>query len=157
MSPILPPVLPQENQSQANVEDDSSDEQPPAAVPTGFNDIDVIATLEELKIAQAFIAALQEASLDDDDMDLDAKDQLKNPVTQPIDLDDDPSLRAGIDLFLGTTNASDKIYTDVRESVNSYLRRLGVDPEEQVPSLHTVKKLVGNITGVHSIMKGHVP
>lgn len=158
MSPILPQVLPQQNQPQDDTEDDSAEEEPRAGILNEYNDIEIIATLGELKIAQQFIAALQEASLDDDDgMDLDAKDQLKNPITQPIDLDDDPSLRAGIDIFLDTTNASDKIYTDVRESVNSYLRRLGVDPEEEVPSLHTVKKVVGNITGVHSIMTDMCP
>jgi hypothetical protein len=118
-----------------------------------YNDIDVEATLEELKVAQQFISALQAATLDDDNgLDPEAKDRLRNPITEPVVLDD-PHLRAGIKLFLNTTNASDEIFKDVRSTMHEYLHDLGYDlAENSIPSLASVKKSIGEITGVHSLL-----
>ncbi|KAF8150585.1 hypothetical protein B0H34DRAFT_801527 [Crassisporium funariophilum] len=161
MTPIPPippdPPLPPPNEDiQDNTNAQQLDPQPQPQLGnalTDYNDMDIVATLEELRIAQAFIAALQEASLDQDNgMDVEARDRLRDPITKPVNLDENPNVRAGIDIFLDTTNASDTTYTDVRASVNSYLGRLGIDLEENsVPLLHSVKKIVGDITGVHSI------
>ncbi|KAF8151585.1 hypothetical protein B0H34DRAFT_665133, partial [Crassisporium funariophilum] len=121
---------------------------------TEYGDITIEATLDELKISQQFISALREATLDGDEgLDADAKDRLRNPIRELVNLDGDPHLRAGIDIYLNTTNASEETYKDVRQSVHAYLDRLGVDQaENSMPSLFTVKKEVGMLTGVHSIM-----
>ncbi|KAF8970388.1 hypothetical protein BDZ97DRAFT_1791147 [Flammula alnicola] len=115
MTPIPPEPLNQQNDG--DVHDNNVDPRTPDELPdihpgdqhhlNEYNDIDIIATLEELRIAQAFISALQDASLEqeDDGLDIEAKRRLKDPITEPIALDESPSLRAGIDIFLDTTNA----------------------------------------------------
>ena len=168
MTPIPPEPLNQENPE--NLDDEPNDE--PGllndAIPdfqprdqnllTEYNDIDVVSTLEELKTAQDFISYLQAASFDHDGLDGEAKARLKDPITEPINLEADPDLRVGINIFLDTTNASDKTYTDVRNSVNSYIEHLGIDPEEHsIPTLHSVKKKIGQLTGIHSIMTDMCP
>ena len=103
-----------------------------------YNDIEVEATLEELKIAQQFISALQEASLDtDNNLDATARINLQDPIREPFDIDADPHLRAGLDFFLDTTNASDETYHKIRDSTYTYLKNLGlVDIEKNpIPSL----------------------
>jgi hypothetical protein len=146
MSPIVPDVPNEDPQAEDNL-------QPRL---TEYNDITVEATLNELRTAQAFIAALQEATLEGDTgLDADAKDRLQNPITEPVDLTEEPHLRAGIDIYLNTTNASEETYKDVRQSIRAYLGRLGVDDQAEdnsMPSLFTVKKEIGMLTGVHSIM-----
>ena len=120
-----------------------------------YNDIEVEATLEELKIAQRFISALQEASLDaDNDLDAAARINLQDPIREPFDLDADPHLRAGLEFFLDTTNASDETYHKIRDSTYTYLKNLGLPDIEKnpIPSLFEIKKAVGQITGVHSMM-----
>ena len=168
MTLIPPEPLNQENPE--NLDDEPNDE--PGllndAIPdfqprdqnllTEYNDIDIVSTLEELKTAQDFISYLQVASFDHDGLDSEAKAQLKDPITEPINLEADPDLRVGIYIFLDTTNASDKTYTDVRNSVNSYIEHLGIDPEEHsIPTLHSVKKKIGQLTGIHSIMTDMCP
>lgn len=137
--------------------DEDEAAQPPG--PTGpqlteYNHITIEATLEELKTAQKFISAVQEATLDDDcGLDLDVLHMLRNPIAEPVNLNDDPHLRAGIKLFLNTTNASDETYKDVRNSIYEYLNDLGIDQtEKSIPSLSSVKKAIGGITGVHSML-----
>ena len=120
-----------------------------------YSDIEVEATLEELKIASQFISALQEASLDtDNDLDATARINLQDPIRETFDLDADPHLRAGIDFFLDTTNASDETYHKIRDSTYTYLKNLGLADIEKnpIPSLFEIKKTVGQITGVHSMM-----
>jgi ribosome-binding factor A len=166
MTPIPQQVPPQQNPEDETPDSDNDDNRgPPAGLAdvqrqlTDYNDIDVVATLAELKTAQAFISALQDASLDHDDgLDAEAKFRLRNPITELINLDDNPDLRAGIDIFFDTTNASDETFKDVRISVNSYLQRLGIDPENHsLPTLYSVKKQIGDLTGVHSIMTHMCP
>ena len=120
-----------------------------------YNDIEVEETLEELKIAQQFISALQEASLDaDNDLDATARINLQDPIREPFYLDADPHLRAGMEFFLDTTNASDETYHKIRNSTYTYLQNLGLADIEKnpIPSLFEIKKAVGQITGVHSMM-----
>ena len=127
----------------------------PVAEPrlTEYNDIDVVATLEELKTAQDFISHLQNATLEGDhDFDAEARERLTEPITELFDLDADPELRAGIRLYLDTTNASDETYHDVRKSMQSYLAEIGVERMEEIPSLFSVKKEIGKLTGVHPMM-----
>lgn len=155
MSPI-----PQDEQGNNDQDDQDvpqapldEDMEPPPLRLTEYDEVGVVATLEELKIAQQFIAAVKEATLDKDkNLDSDARDRLSNPITIPFNLNEDPNLRAGIDIFLDTTNASDGTYNKVRESVNGYLRRLGVDPENSVPTQYSVKKAIGDLTGVYSML-----
>ncbi|KAF9475688.1 hypothetical protein BDN70DRAFT_224059 [Pholiota conissans] len=128
-----------------------------------YSDIDVVSTLEEMKIVQEFISRLQDASLDQGGLEEEVRERLKNPITVPIDLETDPSLRAGMNLFLDTTNASYETYSYVEKSINSYLDKLSytgvnLDPDEHhLPSLYSVKKAVGEVTGLHSIMTDMCP
>jgi hypothetical protein len=158
--PMTP--IPREPLNQENTRDEGNDEPVPLdneLVLGQYDDIDVISTLEELRISQQFISCLQAASLNEDDgLDSEARARLKNPIAEPINLEDDHNLRAGIDIFLDTTNASDETYKDVRISVNGYLERIGVDLEtHSIPTLHSVKKTIGELTGVHSIMTDMCP
>jgi hypothetical protein len=52
---------------------------------------DIVATLEELKTAQAFIKAIQDASLDKDDLDPAVRERLKNPIQEPLNLSEEPA------------------------------------------------------------------
>ena len=59
-------------------------------------DEDVVATLEEVKIAQAFIKAIQDATLDNSNLDAAVHDRLKNPIQEPLDLSEDPAILMSI-------------------------------------------------------------
>lgn len=88
-----------QNSQQMNTQNPHPDEPEEHLVPRieselkEYNDIEVEATLEELKIAQQFISALQEASLDaDNDLDATARINLQDPIREPFNLDADPHL-----------------------------------------------------------------
>ena len=53
---------------------------------------DVVITLEELKIAQAFIKAIQDATLNNSNLDSAVHSCLKNPIQEPLDLSEDPAI-----------------------------------------------------------------
>ncbi|KAF9470287.1 hypothetical protein BDN70DRAFT_985795 [Pholiota conissans] len=71
-----------------------------------YSDIDGVSTLKETRIVEEFISRLQDALLDQDGLEEEAREWLKNPITVPIDLETDPILHTGMNLFLDTTNAS---------------------------------------------------
>jgi len=164
MTPI-PQHIPSDNsepgpeyhgESQPEDSDDEleSEEELPTARLTGYDDISVTTSLEHLLTAQSFISALKEATLDaDSGLNDVARERLKDPIRVPVDLDHDPNLRAGIDLFINTTNASDDTYNSTQASMNAYLERLGINTSENsIPSLHSVKQSVAELTGIHSMM-----
>jgi hypothetical protein len=92
------------------------------------------------------------ASLDDNDLDADVVERLRNPPAEPLVLDHDHALRTGIELYLDLETASDETYTKVCATFHRALDRLHVayDP---LPSLYQVKQKVAEITGVYSITK----
>lgn len=99
-------------------------------------------SIDDIKITNQFIQALRNASLDDEDEDLDADtlDRLRNPPQDLPTLDSDE--RLSIDLFLSVSNASVETYNSVRDAI---LRRY---PENPILSHHAVKKLVRELSGV---------
>lgn len=78
-----------------------------------------LATLDSMKTAMAYIEALKMASLDDEYSKLDADTlyQLRNPPTTPVNINENPSLRLGLDLYLSVSNVSQETYTSVRKAV----------------------------------------
>ncbi|KAF8148581.1 hypothetical protein B0H34DRAFT_668287, partial [Crassisporium funariophilum] len=54
------------------------------------------ATLEELRIAQEFIAALQDTTLDNGDLPPEVVDRIRNPLTHKLNLDDDLAMRTRV-------------------------------------------------------------
>jgi hypothetical protein len=106
-----------------------------------------LATLDSMKTAMAYIEALKIASLDDEwsKLDADTLYQLRNPSTTPVNINENPSWRLGLDLYLSISNVSQETYTSVRKAI---LRRY---PDEDIPSYHRIKKYVAEISGVCSI------
>lgn len=122
----------------------SQPEQPPALSGTDEEVEDSVAAtsrIETIKITQAFIKAIQAASLDNGNLDDDVLERLRNPPKEPFDISD-PDTRLSIDLYLAVTNASEDTYQTCREAVQ---RR---HPGSKVLSYYSVKKLVAEITGV---------
>jgi hypothetical protein len=99
-----------------------------------------------LKIDQAYIDLLKNASLDDSALDADTLHRLRNPIEEVLDVDADPDLLLSIENFLSLTNASDKAYTDVRANI---MRRF---PDCAMLSHHLVKQKITELTGVISIV-----
>ena len=97
--------------------------------------------LEELKIVLKFISALQEASLDaDNNLNATARINLQDPIHESFNLDADPHLRAGLEFFFDTTNASDETYHKIRDSTYTYLKNLGLaDIRKKTPFPRSLK------------------
>jgi len=156
MTPIPPQSVPEEDETEPHPNNEGTgqlDEPDSGPRLEDYNDIAVLATLEELKTAQDFISQLQTATLDKDhNLDSETRERLQEPVTDPISLDADPELRTGIKLYLDTTNASDEVYNNVRNTLNSYVASIGVERENSIPSLYSVKKAIGELTGVYSML-----
>jgi hypothetical protein len=106
-----------------------------------------LATLDSMKTTLAYIETLKTASLDDEcsKLDADTLNQLRNPSTTPVNINENPSWRLGLDLYLSISNVSQETYTSVRKAI---LRRY---PDEDIPSYHRIKKYVAELSGVCSI------
>jgi hypothetical protein len=106
-----------------------------------------LATLDSMKIAMAYIEALKTASLDDEwsKLDTDTLYQLRNPSTTSVDINENPSWRLGLDLYLSVSNVSQETYSSVRKAI---VRRY---PNDDIPSYHQIKKYVAELSGVYSI------
>jgi hypothetical protein len=117
---------------------------------------DVVVTLEELKIAQAFIKAIQDASLDKDGLDPAVCESLKNPIQEPLDLSE-PVVLTSIELFLDTTTASQKVYENVCATFTRHMQRTNAGIEFELLSHYCVQETIAELTGVHSIMHDICP
>jgi hypothetical protein len=106
-----------------------------------------LAKLDNIKIAMQFIQAMKAASLDDEWSQLgeDTLHQLQNPPTTPVNLDESPAWRLGLDLYLSVGNASQETYTSVRKAI---LRRY---PNDEIPSFDQIKHYIAELSGVHSM------
>ncbi|KAF8962352.1 hypothetical protein BDZ97DRAFT_1123753 [Flammula alnicola] len=104
----------------------------------------VPSSIEHLKIAQSFIEAIKNATLDNGKLDASATERLRNPDEEIIDISD-PDTRFSLDLYMSCTNASEATYNSVRQSI---LRRF---PETDILSHYLAKKLVSDISGVVSV------
>jgi hypothetical protein len=107
-----------------------------------------VPVIEDIRIAQEYIRALRNASLDSETEKLDPEflDRLRKPPTEELKIDD-PSLRLSLDIFISTSNASQQTYNDVCASIQ---RRF---PKEQLLSHYKVKRLVEDLTGIIPIMR----
>jgi hypothetical protein len=112
-----------------------------------LEDLSNLACLKDMKIAMEYIRALEVASLDDDNnhLDKDTVERLRNPRTSPIDVSD-PNFRLGLDLFLASIKTTQENYNLTREAV---LRR---HPADTIPSYDQMKRRVAEITGVVPII-----
>ena len=108
---------------------------------------DFIPVMEDLLITNKFIQCLKEASLDNKHEQLDAEvlNQIRHPSQTLLTLDN-PDDRLSIDIYLSVTNASEATYNSVRDAV---LRRY---PDSEILTYYKVKQLVGQITGIVSII-----
>jgi hypothetical protein len=89
---------------------------------------DLIPRLDNLKTSMEFQRALESASLDNGDLDVDNVYRLRHPIQNGFDLHDAPDLLFSLRLFLSTTSASDQVYNDVRSDI------LNQHPEDNVLS-----------------------
>jgi len=100
-----------------------------------------------MKTAMSFIEAIKTASLYDEwsKLDQDTLYKLRNPPTTPVNINDNPSWRLGLDLYLSVSNVAQETYTSVRKAI---LRRY---PDDEIPSYNEIKSYVAELSGVHSI------
>jgi hypothetical protein len=103
-----------------------------------------ISHIENVSFTQQLIHELNKATLDNDKLDQEVIDRLRNPITEPVDISD-PDTRLSLDLFMACSNVSEATYADVREAV---LRRA---PNFNILSHYRAKKLVAEISGVVSV------
>lgn len=89
---------------------------------------------------------MEESGLSDE-----ALQRLRNPPDNKLALDDDPDIQLSIKLFLKTTQASEKMYTEVAQLVSERF------PDFQPVSHHRVETILRNITGVTSLKHDMCP
>jgi hypothetical protein len=106
--------------------------------------------LGDLKEALEFIKAVENASLDNGDLDSETVERLRNPIEEPLDVSD-PDLRYSLDIFIATSNASERTYHKVRDAT---LRR---HPNDRVLTHYEVKKKVAELSGVVPILSHMCP
>lgn len=100
--------------------------------------------LDELRITQAFIDRLCNATLDGDTLPPGVFKRLQNPPQSEIEIRD-LKTRRSLELFIALDNNAEAAYHRVRDSLQR-------DPEpRELLSLYQVKKLIQEITGVVSV------
>ena len=78
-----------------------------------------VARLSDFRITIEFINALRNAALDGQHSNLSALslEKIQNPVCEPFDLNKNPDLRLGLDLFMACSNSSNNTYNFTREAL----------------------------------------
>ncbi|KIM36857.1 hypothetical protein M413DRAFT_31260 [Hebeloma cylindrosporum] len=109
--------------------------------------------IEDIKIAQQFIAALKSASLDNGDLDDKELENLLNPESAPVDIDSESEreLLLCLRIFLAQINSSQETYTGTLEAI-----RIAY-PEDELLSYDQIKWRIACITGVYAIIKDMCP
>ena len=100
--------------------------------------------IEHVKIAQAFIEEIKQATLDNGKLDATTTERLRHPDQGSVDLSD-PNVRFSLDLYMACINSSEATYNDVRTSI---LKRF---PDTEILSHHHAKKMLSDISSVISI------
>jgi hypothetical protein len=101
----------------------------------------------ELQRDMQFILALHNATLDDGvGLIGDALERLRTPPQAQARLDD-PDIEHGISLFLALEHASESAFNKSRAAA------LHRHPEDNIPTLHQVKKIISDLSGITSIIK----
>ncbi|RDX39704.1 hypothetical protein OH76DRAFT_1367251, partial [Lentinus brumalis] len=93
--------------------------------------------------ADAFIAALQTATLEKSGLATDVLPRLRDPPRQPRAIS--AVERTGVRMYLARGDASEANYSDNRAAF------LELHPDEPIPSYEAIKNLVAEITGVSAI------
>lgn len=106
---------------------------------------DRLSRIDSVRFTQQLIQEISSATLENDKLDPDMFERLRNPINEAIDISD-PDTRLSLDLFMACNHASELTYKAVRDSV---LRRI---PNLNILSYYSVKKLVSEITGVGSVL-----
>ncbi|KAF8870456.1 hypothetical protein BD779DRAFT_1418341, partial [Infundibulicybe gibba] len=105
---------------------------------------------EDMKIAMEFQQALRRASLDNGDLDAELLNNLRNPVQELLTIRDNDILLS-IRLFLSTTNASERVYHEVRADITERY------PDSKILSHSAIKKEIVTMTGVFPIVHDMCP
>ncbi|KAA1478538.1 hypothetical protein DENSPDRAFT_861874 [Dentipellis sp. KUC8613] len=140
-----PPSPPSEHVSRkhpANEYEDQSANQPRLCVEEGMSTTNE--PIEDIKIAQEFIAALCGASLANDALPADVLECLCHPP-QELPGFDDPILRLSMKTYLALTNASQESYHRVRQAMHDEI-------QTKLLSFSQVKSQIAELSGVVPIV-----
>ncbi|KAJ3559949.1 hypothetical protein NP233_g11135 [Leucocoprinus birnbaumii] len=122
--------------------------------PLLFDDVDVAAITnsvptsverEELRIAMEYIPLLKEATLEDTGLSPEDIENLRNPSTEPVDLEDDFDTKLSLDLYLSLQTYPDAAYTTVVNILNKAL------PNRSLLSHYRVRRRAQQLSGVATI------
>ncbi|KAI0040163.1 hypothetical protein FA95DRAFT_1585105 [Auriscalpium vulgare] len=101
--------------------------------------------IEDIKTALKFIRTIEQATLDNGNLDPEIVERLRHPLTAAVDLTES-GLRLSLDIYLAITNASEQTYNDVCAAI------LRAHPEDELLSFRQIKQRVADISGVTSIV-----
>ncbi|KAG6913641.1 hypothetical protein DXG01_005369, partial [Tephrocybe rancida] len=139
----------------AEEEHDEEEDLPPP-VPTAdrcpefaINDTFVPRT-EELRITLEFKKSIENAFLDNGDLDAEQLRTLRFPP-QHVPAIDNHHILLSLKLFVSTTIAANQVYTNVRADI------MEMHPEDALLTHAAVKKLVAQMSGVTPIVKDMCP
>jgi hypothetical protein len=82
----------------------------------GVPEVAFIPQVADLQTSLEFINALKAAKLNDEGLDEEILQRLRQPLTEPADASD-PDFRLSLDLFLSTSNSSEETYNNSRAAV----------------------------------------
>ncbi|KAF5370373.1 hypothetical protein D9758_006949 [Tetrapyrgos nigripes] len=137
------PRSPEQSQTHSSEEEDPPAQHSPMEEdipsqnlpPTQYSQIESIAN------AQQYINMIQGATLDNNILPDGVLDRLREPVEGVVDIWN-PFVRLAIDIFIATTDASDRTYNALCIAIQQCW------PEAELLSYYQVKKLVAEISGV---------
>ena len=104
-----------------------------------------LSRIDNVRLTQQLIQEISSATLENDKLDPDMFERLRNPETNAIDISD-PNTRLSLGLFMDCNHAAEATYKAVH---NTILHR---NPGYGILSYYSVKKLVSEITGVGSVL-----
>ena len=125
--------------------DDTENELPTSQLETIIAAAPANHPLPVLRNSLAFIRSLQNASLDNDSLPPLVLQRLRTPLQHRADMTD-PDLRCSIKMFLGSSTASEEVYTTMRDAC------MERNPDNQILSLDQVKRKVAELSGVSSVV-----
>jgi hypothetical protein len=112
---------------------------------------DVNPVLEDLRIAQQFVRAVNAGTLAEEPLPPEVIKRLLDPIQTTVDIDSMPGLRLSLDIYLAVSNASEQTYHSVRDAI------IRAYPNSEVLSYDRVKKVLTEITGVTSMIDDMCP
>jgi hypothetical protein len=120
-------------------------EEPPNEFPPSVEEAEPLSHIDNVRLTQRLIQKISSATLENDKLEPDVLERLRNPTTEPVDISD-PDLRLSLDIFMACNHALEATYNAVRTSI---LRRF---PNLDILSYYSVKKHVSEITGVGAVL-----